>query len=280
VNPSRLQASARQAKLKQRSLLCPLLEMLHDLASNRVDKAVCIDRAATRVASCQDSQALEAELSSAVPAAHFMALLVLRVLTVQALLGHRHATSWALLRARFLHPLFKEFVCFALFTFVNFANIVAVYVTVAQTYHSMRLMTAGPTGFEQSKLYYLNPNIVFYRHVAIRLMLNSLWVFMLGAGCRMTIRFSEDATSGPEWVQATPEEPADAYAQPVVSRLTFLGGFICVFYCFLAVVLKFTHEKHVKVFRERYEKMSNWNEPLLQTVATVSTRGVGLPLDV
>lgn len=174
-----------------------------------------------------------------------------------------------------------KFTSFLLFSFVNFANVVAIYVTVAQTYHTIRLMTAGSTGFEQSKLYYLNQNIVFYRHVAIRLMLNSLWVMMIAVGCRMFTKFSEDAQSGPDWAEATPEEPPSSMGgQPHFSGLTALGGFICVFYFFLALVLYWTHVKHVQVFRERYGKMVAWDEPLLSTVATVSTRGRGQPLDV
>jgi len=113
--------------------------------------------------------------------------------------------------------------------------IVATIVLSLQLFFTIRLMTAGPTGFEQSKLYYLNPNIVFYRHAAIRLMLNSLWIFMFAAGCRMASKFSDDAVSAPEWVKASREEPEGKPAPLEASGLTFLGGFICFFYLFLCL---------------------------------------------
>ena len=39
-----------------------------------------------------------------------------------------------------------QFVAFGLLALVHFLNIIATYVGVAQPYHTVRLMTAGPTG--------------------------------------------------------------------------------------------------------------------------------------
>merc|ERR1719230_2441827 len=62
-----------------------------------------------------------------------------------------------------------QLLSFTIMTFVLFANIIATYVGVAQIYHTYRLETAGPTGFEMATSYYLNPNIVSWRHVAVKL---------------------------------------------------------------------------------------------------------------
>lgn len=171
-----------------------------------------------------------------------------------------------------------KFTAYLLISFVLYANIMAMYVGVAQTYHSIRLSTAGPTGFENAKIYYMNNNIVFYRHVSIRLMLNSLWVFMCASGLRMWTKFSEDVVSGAEWAQETPEAPTSApLGQPVISGLTVLGGLNCLFFLGLGASIFYLHVKHVKVFRERYDYLHNQAAPLLSTMATYSTRRNGSP---
>merc|ERR1719235_1092150 len=90
-------------------------------------------------------------------------------------------------------------------TFVLFANIIATYVSVAQIYHTYRLETAGPTGFEMATSYYLNPNIVAWRHLAIKCMLNSLPLFMISTGLRMQIHFDRAAVA--------PEAPSEYVAR-------------------------------------------------------------------
>merc|ERR1719379_955096 len=82
-----------------------------------------------------------------------------------------------------------QLLSFTIMTFVLFANIIAIYVGVAQIYHTYRLETAGPTGFEMATSYYLNPNIVSWRHIAVKCMLNSLPLFLISTGVRIEINF-------------------------------------------------------------------------------------------
>jgi len=87
-------------------------------------------------------------------------------------------------------------------TFVLFANVIATYVGVAQIYHTYRLETAGPTGFEMATSYYLNPNIVAWRHLAVKCMLNSLPLFLVSTGIRIDVNFDRQAVDHPrpsEW---------------------------------------------------------------------------------
>merc|ERR1712083_820549 len=86
-----------------------------------------------------------------------------------------------------------QFISFVIMTFVLLANIIATYVGVAQVYHSFRLETAGPTGFEMATSYYLNPNIVAWRHIAIKCMLNSLPMFLVSTGLRVAVNFDREA---------------------------------------------------------------------------------------
>merc|ERR1719191_1495206 len=99
-----------------------------------------------------------------------------------------------------------QFVSFGIMTAVLFANIIATYIGVAQVYHAYRLETAGPTGFEMATSYYLNPNIVSWRHIAIKGMLHSLPLFLVSTGMRIAVNFDRVAlkpSAPPLWLART-----------------------------------------------------------------------------
>merc|ERR1719310_2656338 len=76
---------------------------------------------------------------------------------------------------RIFHPLgILQLLAFIILIMILGMNMLATYVGVAQPYHTIRLMTAGPTGFDTAATYYLNRNIVVFRHMAISCMLASL----------------------------------------------------------------------------------------------------------
>merc|ERR1719450_1596868 len=76
-----------------------------------------------------------------------------------------------------------------------FANIIAVYVSVAQVSHVYRLETAGPTGFEMATSYYLNVNIVAWRHLAIKCLLLSLPLFLVSTGIQIEVAMATKAST-------------------------------------------------------------------------------------
>lgn len=113
------------------SLSALFLKVFHDLASERVDEAMRINGATTCVRICEHRQALEAELRSTVAAAHFVALHVLRFLSIKVLLAHRHATGRTLLRTCLLHPLLEALLCllFLLRSFRVGSQLLGVFLT-------------------------------------------------------------------------------------------------------------------------------------------------------
>jgi len=141
---------------------------------------------------------------------------------------------------------------------VLYANIVATYIGVAQTYHTIRLETAGPTGFEMAASYYLNPNIVAWRHLAIKCMLNSLPLFMVSTGFRMQVKFDRVA------------EPAVA---PSLYVARTLGTIFMIFYFVMGAALYYLHTKHMAIFRERYEVVADVEAPLRNHVHTMMHHG-------
>merc|ERR1712232_1253564 len=149
-----------------------------------------------------------------------------------------------------------QLLSFSILTFVMFANIVATYVGVAQVYHSYRLETAGPTGFEMATSYYLNPNIVSWRHIAVKSMLHSLPLFLISTGMRIQINFdfaAEKPDSPPFWVAR------------------FIGSFYLVMYILMGAVMWYLHQKHTSIFRERYEVAREREMPYLKHVHGLMT---------
>lgn len=157
---------------------------------------------------------------------------------------------------------------FGIMTFVLFANVIATYVGVAQVYHSYRLETAGPTGFEMATSYYLNPNIVSWRHIAVKGMLHSLPLFLISTGLRIAVNFDRAAV---------------APAQPSFWTARLLGLFCMAIYIVMGIVLWYLHQKHTAIFRERYSMAKERETPFLTHVRGMMSsknRQSQRPLDV
>jgi len=157
-----------------------------------------------------------------------------------------------------------QLLSFSILTFVMFANIVATYVGVAQIYHAVRLETAGPTGFEMATSYYLNPNIVAWRHIAVKCMLNSLPLFLISTGIRIEVNFDRQA--------GEPEPPTQDSAR-------HLGFIFMSMYAAMGVLVWYIHTKHIAIFKERYELVKKKEMPYLQHVHSLMT-SQRRPLDV
>jgi len=136
-----------------------------------------------------------------------------------------------------------QFLGFVLLSLVLYGNMLATYVGVAQPYHTYRLMTAGPTGFETAASYYLHKDIVAWRHLSVKLMLLSMPVFIVASGLRFVPKFDRDAAAEPELPDSVP-----AYVR--------LEGFCCLLiYCLVGLGLVHIHWRHEEVFRRMYDTM-------------------------
>jgi len=137
-----------------------------------------------------------------------------------------------------------QLIAFVMLIMIFFANILATYVGVAQPYHTLRLMTAGPTGFECAASYYLNRNIVAWRHGAIKYMLLSIPLYISQMGLRLIVKFDRSNKQSAQPAEKTP------YAS-IIEGIIF-----CICMCFLAAMLYSVHTKHFAIFRDRYEAMA------------------------
>jgi len=136
---------------------------------------------------------------------------------------------------------FFQFIAFIMLGLVLFLNMLSTFVGVAQPYHTIRLMTAGPTGFEASATYYLNKNIVAWRHLAIRGALWSLPLFVASSAFRMPVKFDRENMK-----DITPngdKPPAEEHLMGLIMMGYFLLMTIALIYVFC---------RHNAVFEERY----------------------------
>jgi len=136
-----------------------------------------------------------------------------------------------------------QLIAFSELIMIFFANILATYVGVAQPYHTARLMTAGPTGFETAASYYLNRNIVAWRHGAIKYMLLSIPLYVSQMGIRLIVKFDRST-------EVSPDKPIETPIGSMIEGIVF-----AVVMILLACMLYSVHTKHFDVFRDRYDAM-------------------------
>ncbi|CAJ1457423.1 unnamed protein product [Effrenium voratum] len=141
---------------------------------------------------------------------------------------------------------------FGFLSIALFLSVITTYVGVAQTYHTYRLETAGPMGFETAASYYLNPNIVAWRHLVVKCMFQCLALFLISTGIRVSVSF-EDLTE---------EE------QPRISKRSshILGLVTFTFFCIGAAIVHYINVKHQAVFRCNYERAKESERPYASTV--------------
>lgn len=143
-----------------------------------------------------------------------------------------------------------QLLAFILLLFILFSNILAMYIGVAQPYHTLRLMTAGPTGFDAAVSYYLNRNIVSWRHLAIKSMLQSIPLYIFQMGLRLMVKFDRETEKDPALPAVTP-------THSLIQGLVF-----CLIMQVLAFTLLRVHARHVDIFRERYDVMTEAIKPM------------------
>lgn len=145
---------------------------------------------------------------------------------------------------RIFHPNgILQLLAFLLLICILWMNMLATYVGVAQPYYTIRLMTAGPTGFDTAASFYLNRNIVTFRHAAIRFMLTSLPMYLLQMAIRLVVKFDRATIHSAPPPDAT---PWDSRIQGIIFSSVML---------LMALCLWWIHLKHEAIFRDRYNQM-------------------------
>merc|ERR1719162_2860292 len=124
-------------------------------------------------------------------------------------------------------------------------------------------------GFEMATSYYLNPNIVAWRHLAIKCLLLSLPLFLVSTGLQIEVSMGSSAR----------------VAQRPSLRMARAWGFsIMGLFCFMGMVVWYIHSIHAWIFRDRYDVAMDNQTPYLNRVKSMMSAGranrAGSQLDV
>lgn len=181
-----------------------------------------------------------------------------------------------------------QIVGFAISVAVAVMCLLSLYIICHQLFYANRLITSGPTGFEQASVFYLTRVIVMWRHLAIKCLFNGLWLFIFLIGIQLFCKFYKDA-------DAKMEKPHMVFVTNIVAGMSvdasnpgvighahvhkldmMLHSIIayCVLFVFLAnsFLLIIVRKQHLTVFQENYAAVKVMTHPLETTMRTMSHR--------
>jgi len=163
--------------------------------------------------------------------------------------------------------------------------LLSLYVIAHQLFYANRLMTSGPTGFEQASVFYLTRVIVMWRHLAIKALFNGLWLFIFLVGIQLFCKFYKDA-------DAKLRKPHMVFIVNMINGTSFnttqidieshhkldMMGHSILAYCVLAIfmvcafMLIIVRKHHLTVFQENYKAVKVMTHPLESTMRAMSHR--------
>lgn len=164
--------------------------------------------------------------------------------------------------------------------------LLSLYVIAHQLFFTVRLMTSGPTGFEQASVFYLTRVIVMWRHVAIKCLFNGLWIFILQIGIELFVRFYEDAVKqGTKlhkmWVanivNGNSTQVANVHMEPKhkLDMLvhTVFGYIVLALLLGFAIMLYVVRHQHTVVFQSNYKTVKVMTKPIENSLRQMANRG-------
>jgi len=179
-----------------------------------------------------------------------------------------------------------EFVGFLLSVIVASMCLFSLYVISHQLFYTIRLTTAGPTGFEQASMFYLTRVMVVWRHLAVSCLFNGLWLFIILVGIQLFVTFYKDSIKLTDkhhevWinnmVNGTSVEKAifkeHSHAKLDMLFHTALGYISLAMFVLFTIVLAVVRKQHVQVFQSGYAKAKLMSDPLEMQVKAMGTRG-------
>lgn len=161
---------------------------------------------------------------------------------------------------------FCQFCGFIMLGLVLFLNMISVYVGVAQPYYTIRLMTAGPSGFEAAATYYLNKNIIAWRHAAVRGALASLPMFVASSAFRMVVKFDRENMK-----DTTPQGDQPPFESRIMG-FAMMGYFLMMTLCLIYI-----HCRHQAIFEDRYQFIKPSLTQHSQALGVMSTGAADKP---
>jgi len=159
-----------------------------------------------------------------------------------------------------------QLVSFFLCAAISVMCLISLYIIAHQLFYSYRLMTAGPSGFDQAAIFYLTRSITMWRHLAIKFLFRGLLMFLLVLSVQLLVKFYKDADKVKDKVeevvimnlqqgQSMQNATVHFYPEPKLSMAVHVGiGYVALFMCvFAAGLMIYIRKQHLAVFHQNYE---------------------------
>lgn len=171
---------------------------------------------------------------------------------------------------------------------VSVMCLLSLYVISHQLFYANRLMTSGPTGFEQASVFYLTRVIVMWRHLAIKCLFNGLSLFIFLVGVQLFCAFYKDADSTlivqkvvviANVINGTSLEDQVIHGAHLAKHHKLnMALHSAIAYCVLIVFMACTwmliviRNQHLGVFQENYKAVKVMTMPLETTMRMMAHR--------
>jgi hypothetical protein len=185
-----------------------------------------------------------------------------------------------------------QFGGFVLSVAVAVMCLLSLYVITHQLFYTYRLMTAGPTGFEQASVFYLARVITMWRHLAIKCLFNGLWLFILLVGIQVFVKFYKDADNEKtktHMIYALNLQNGTSQQHPVIHlsgkhklnmTVHAILAYVVLFLYALATYLMYiVRRQHMQVFQENYKAVKEMTVPIESTMRSMAYRTAAPLLD-
>lgn len=138
-----------------------------------------------------------------------------------------------------------QIVGFLIMVAVMFMDLVAVSTLSLQLFFTIRLMTAGPTGFDKASRFYMDRRMWLWRERAIFGVKWSIVGFFLSTGIMLCVKF---------YIEGAPEveEESERLHNKEYQGHKILAGSVLLIFCVLAGILARLMFEHQRCFDENY----------------------------
>lgn len=183
--------------------------------------------------------------------------------------------------------------CVALWQLVSFLMAVAIaimcllslYIIAHQLFYTFRLMTAGPSGFDQAAIFYLTRSITMWRHLSIKFLFNGLLLFLVAMSIQLAVKFYKDADHTVEKFDEVvimnlqnghslkdPNVHFDVHQKLNMTTHVAMGYGVLGICVATAALMIYIRKQHLEVFRQNYDFCTERTHRITSVLGKMSTR--------
>jgi len=168
---------------------------------------------------------------------------------------------------------------------ISIMCLLSLYIIAHQLFYAYRLMTAGPSGFDQAAIFYLTRSITMWRHFAIKALFNGLLFFLALVSVQLLVQFYKDADDKKDHFEEVVimnlrgghSMVAPQVTIPVTHKLNMrvhvLLGYTVLGICVAtAILMIYIRKQHLMVFKENYKYCTQKTIRVTTTLREMSHR--------